>query len=126
MNYLNALEKAELLSTLEKETHGMKKIQKPSKIYLNNTNLLYCLYQDKPNKGTLRETFFLNQLKINHNVNYPGSGDFLVDSTYTFEVGGKSKNNHQIYHKENSFLAIDNIEQGFGNKIPLWLFGFLT
>lgn len=126
MNYLNALEKAELLTALEKDAHGMKKIQKPSKIYLNNTNLSYCLYQDKPNKGTLRETFFLNQLKINHNVNYPGSGDFLVDSKFTFEVGGKTKNNKQIVHKNNSFLAIDNIEQGFGNKIPLWLFGFLT
>lgn len=126
MNYLKALEKAELLNTLEKESHGMKKIQKPSKIYLNNTNLMYCLYQDKPNTGTLRETFFLNQIKVKHKVNYPASGDFLLDSTYTFEVGGKSKTHKQISHTENSYLAIDNTEQGFGNKIPLWLFGFLT
>jgi len=80
MNYLIALENAQLVTALEKDAYGMKKIQKPSKIYLNNTNLLHCLYQHKPNKGTLRETFFLNQLKVNHNVKYPGSGDFLVDS----------------------------------------------
>lgn len=125
MNYLNALEKAELLNMLEKDTHGMKKIQKPAKIYLNNTNLLYCLFQDKPNTGTLREIFFLNQLKEKHKVRYPGSGDFLVDSKYTFEVGGKTKNTKQIPPK-NGFLAIDHIEQGFANKIPLWLFGFLS
>jgi len=126
MKYLNTLEKAELLITLDKNSKGMKKIQKPSKIYLNNTNLLYCLYQEKPNKGTLRETFFLNQLKTKHKVNYPVSGDFLVDSTFTFEVGGKNKNNKQIYNHKDGYLAIDDIETGFGNKIPLWLFGFLT
>jgi hypothetical protein len=74
----------------------------------------------------LRETFFLNQLRTTHKVNYPVSGDFLVDSTYTFEVGGKNKNNKQIYNHNNGYLAIDDIETGFGNKIPLWLFGFLT
>lgn len=125
LNYLDALEKAELLSTLDKAVKGMKKMQKPSKIYLNNTNLLHCLFFDKPNTGTLRETFFLNQLRVSHSVNYPDKGDFIVDSRYTFEIGGKNKNTIQIQVVPDSFLAIDDIEIGFGNKIPLWLFGFL-
>jgi len=125
LNYLDALEKAELLATLDKAAKGMKKIQKPSKIYLNNTNLLNCLYFDKPNTGTQRETFFFNQLRNIHSINYPEKGDFIVDSTYTFEIGGKNKPALQIQETPDSFLAIDNIEIGFGNKIPLWLFGFL-
>jgi len=125
LNYLDALEKAELLTTLDKAVKGMKKMQKPSKIYLNNTNLLNCLFFDKPNTGTQRETFFFNQLRNNHSVNYPEKGDFIVDSRYTFEIGGKNKNTSQIQDVADSFLAVDDIEIGFGNKIPLWLFGFL-
>lgn len=125
LNYLDALEKAELLTTLDKAVKGMKKMQKPSKIYLNNTNLLNCLFFDKPNTGTQRETFFFNQLRNNHSVNYPEKGDFIVDSRYTFEIGGKNKPTLQIQEVPDSFLAIDDVEIGFGNKIPLWLFGFL-
>ena len=125
LNYLDALEKAELLSTLDKNVKGMKKMQKPSKIYLNNTNLLHCLFFDKPNIGTQRETFFFNQLRVSHSVHYPDKGDFMVDSRYTFEIGGKNKNTSQIQDVADSFLAVDDIEIGFGNKIPLWLFGFL-
>lgn len=125
LNYLDALEKAELLATLDKEAKGMKKMQKPSKIYLNNTNLVNCLFFDKPNIGTQRETFFFNQLRSLHSVNYPEQGDFKVDSRYTFEIGGKNKPSIQIQEVPDSYLAIDDLEVGFGNKIPLWLFGFL-
>jgi predicted AAA+ superfamily ATPase len=125
LNYLDALEKAELLCTLDKDTKGMKKMHKPSKIYLNNTNLLNCLFIDQLNTGTQRETFFFNQLRNVHRVNYPEKGDFLVDSNITFEIGGKSKSSRQIREIPDSFYAIDDIEVGFGNKIPLWLFGFL-
>jgi len=125
LNYLDALEKAELLSTLDKDTKGMKKMQKPAKVYLHNTNLINCLFFDNPNVGTQRETFFFNQLRTLHRVNYAVKGDFIVDSNYTFEIGGKSKSSFQIQDVPNSFLAMDDIEIGFGNKIPLWLFGFL-
>lgn len=125
LNYLDALEKAELLSTLDKDTKGMKKLQKPTKIYLHNTNLMNCLFFDTLNVGTQRETFFFNQLRTLHRVNYPVKGDFIVDSDYTFEIGGKNKSSFQIQEIPNSFLAMDDIEIGFGNKIPLWLFGFL-
>jgi len=125
LNYLDALEKAELLATLDKTAKGMKKMQKPSKIYLNNTNLLNCLFFDKPNIGTQRETFFFNQLRSIHCVNYPVKGDFIVDSKYTFEIGGKNKPAFQIQEVPDAYLAIDDLELGFGNRIPLWLFGFL-
>ncbi len=125
LNYLHALEKAELLITLDKYAKGMKKLHKPSKVFLNNTNLLHCLYQDKPNQGNMRETFFYNQVHQMHLVNYPEKGDFLVDSRYVFEVGGKNKSNTQLQEVPDSFRAIDGIETGFGNKIPLWLLGFL-
>ena len=77
---------------------------------------------DNPTKG---ELFFCNQLNYTHQINYPKHGDFIIDNKYTFEVGGKNKNTKQIYSVENSFLALDEIESGFNNKIPLWLFGFL-
>ena len=125
LNYLHALEKAELLCTLDKNAKGIKKLQKPSKIYMNNTNLLNCLYFNKPNIGTLRETFFFNQIRTKHQVNYCDHGDFLIDSTFTFEIGGKNKSNNQIQEIRNAYRAIDDIETGFGNKIPLWLFGLL-
>lgn len=99
---------------------------KPEKIYLENTNLLHALASDKePERGTLRETFFINQLIQNHNVEIPKFGDFLIDGKYSFEVGGKNKTMKQIAGINNSFLALDNIEMGYKKSIPLWLFGFL-
>jgi len=60
-----------------------------------------------------------------HLVNYATKGAFLIDEKYTFEVGGKNKSFNQIKNIDNSFVVADNIEVGYGNKIPLWLFGFL-
>ncbi len=125
INYLNLLEKAELINTLGAKVIGNKIFNKPQKIYLNNTNLMYAVDKDNIRSGTIRETFFLNQLKYAHNVNYTKTGDFIIDNNLTFEVGGKNKTNKQIKTLENAFLAIDNIESGFADKIPLWLFGFL-
>jgi len=39
--------------------------------------------------------------------------------------GGKGKTFRQIKDTPNSFIAYDDVEMGVGNKIPLWLFGFL-
>ena len=95
-------------------------------IYLQNTALLYCLTQNQnPEKGTLRETFFVNQLREKHLVNTSRQGDFLVDNSYIFEIGGRNKSGKQISGLENSFIVQDDIEIGYRNFIPLWLFGFL-
>ena len=86
---------------------------------------MFALSNEKPDMGNIRETFFLNQLKVKHKISYPVSGDFLIDEKYLFEVGGQSKTRKQISGTENAFIAADGIEYPSNNKIPLWLFGFL-
>jgi predicted AAA+ superfamily ATPase len=125
LKFLFYLEKAGIVKWLSKDTFGINYLNKPDKLYLNNTNLMYALTNEKPDTGNLRETFFLNQLLVKHSVSYPEKGDFLVDGKYLFEVGGSSKNTKQIAGLENAFIAADDIEFPDGRKIPLWLFGFL-
>ena len=125
LSYLYYLEEAELTIHLNNEQGGLSKLQKPSKLYLNNTNLMYVLSNDKINIGTLREIFFANQLKYRNLLTLPAKGDFLINNKYTVEIGGKEKSNKQIEGLKNAYIAADDIEIGFGNKIPLWLFGFL-
>lgn len=101
-------------------------MNKPEKIYMENTNLLQALNLDnEADAGTIRETFFINQLIQQHKIEIPKAGDFIVDGAYHFEVGGKNKTMKQPAGINNSFLAIDNIEFGYKKSIPLWLFGFL-
>jgi hypothetical protein len=123
--YLHYLEEAELTIHLNNESGGLSKLQKPTKLYLNNPNLMFILQNDSVNIGTLREIFFANQLKYKHTLSLPQFGDFLIDNKYIIEIGGKDKSFKQIEGIENAYVAADDIEFGFGNKIPLWLFGFL-
>jgi uncharacterized protein len=125
LKYLYYLEKAEIVKWLTKDTFGINFLNKPDKIYLNNTNLMFALNSEKPEKGTLRETFLLNQLLVKHKVTYPEKGDFLIDGIYLIEAGGKSKNIEQLSGKEDSYIAAENIDFPDGKKIPLWLFGFM-
>ena len=128
IKYFNYLELAGLINFVREKDSGFRFVRKPGKIYLENTNLIYII-TGKVNinneKGNIRETFFLNQLKDILTINLCDQGDFLVDDKYVFEVGGKNKNFSQIKDLKNSYLAIENIEIGAGNKIPLYLFGFL-
>lgn len=103
----------------------MSLLTKSDKINLDITNLLYTLSIANTNDGNVRETFFANQLKVKHEVNSISHTDFLIDSKYLFEIGGRSKGFDQIKDITDSFIAVDNVESGFGNKIPLWLFEFL-
>ena len=121
---LNALADAGLLRLLSTDAKKIKAMSRPDKIYCDNTNLMQALHPES-DIGTARETFFLNQLSATHDVSYPSSGDFLVDEKHLFEVGGLGKGFQQIKDLPDSYLAIDDTEIGFGNKIPLWLFGFL-
>lgn len=124
-NFLHHLERAFLLNLVNRPSEGVAALQKPDKIYLENTNLSYALRQH-PDVGTIRETFLLNQLRnAGHEVHLSTPGDFLVDKTYTFEVGGRSKSIQQITGIPNAYVVSDDIEIGFGSKIPIWLFGFL-
>ena len=121
-NYLKYLEDAGLIKMLMKSSRGLGSIEKPEKIYLDNSNLLFT---SSAEIGTVRETFFMNQVSKEYEIIAPKNGDFLVDSSYLFEVGGKNKGFKQIKDMKLSFVAADEVEHGFGNKIPLWLFGFL-
>jgi predicted AAA+ superfamily ATPase len=125
-NYLKYLEDGGAIITLSKGAGGLRELEKPEKIYLNNTNLIYAISgKGKENIGNIRETFFISMLSAMHKVSMSKVGDFFVDDRYIFEIGGKNKGFHQIKNASNSFLAIDDIETGIGKKIPLWLFGFL-
>ena len=125
LNYLIFLEKTQLLNLLQQDVSGFKILAKPEKIYLNNTNLVYALESEKPNIGNLRETFLFNQLKAVGDVTSSKRADFTLDDKYTFEVGGKNKGHEQVIGLENGYLALDNLEYGHANKIPLYLFGML-
>jgi hypothetical protein len=125
IRYLYLLERADLLMLLQTTTRGISKMNKPEKIYLNNSNLFYSLANNHINMGSIRETFFYNQLKVKHQISYSTAGDFLVDNKYTFEIGGKNKTHKQIAGINNAYIAADNIEYSHQNRIPLWLFGFL-
>jgi predicted AAA+ superfamily ATPase len=122
--YINYLCKGNIFNRLDAKAKGDNVFAKPAKLYLNNPNLNNCYCYDSE-IGTIREEFFINMLSLKHQVLYPKKGDFLVDDSYVFEIGGKDKSFRQIKDIDNSFIAADNIETGFGNKIPLWLFGFL-
>ncbi len=125
LKHLYYLEKAQIVKWLGRDSFGINYLNKPDKLYLNNTNLAFALSNEKPDTGNLRETFFLNQVSVKHAVTYPEKGDFMVDDTYLFEVGGKNKTQKQIAGLDNAYIASDDLEFGTENKIPLWLFGFL-
>ena len=122
---LYTLEKAGLLALLSRQPRSIGLLRKPDKIYLGNSNLMNALSPD-PNIGTLRETFFYNQLHAAGNeVLLASNGDFVINRKYTVEVGGASKTFKQIKGVENSYLAVDNTPIGDVNRIPLWLFGMM-
>lgn len=122
--YVYQLRDARLLNILSAEGKGVSRLQKPDKIFLENTNLAYAI-DTHPDKGNIRETFLLNQLlNTGIDVTSPVEGDFLI-SNLIIEVGGKSKTSKQVKDAENYLVAADDIETGFGPKVPLWLFGFL-
>lgn len=125
LKMLDLLHRAEMIDVLYTETKSLSWMTKPEKVYLGNPNLSFALSETKPEKGQIRETFFLNQLAVKHQVSMPKFGDFFVDETYVFEIGGPSKTVEQIKGLPSSYLAIDEIKVGSGKRIPLWLFGLL-
>ena len=133
VEYIHYLELGSLVNSVNQKARGYAVMTKPDKLFMYNTSLMKSISQNV-DKGTQRETFFVNQIKsalynkatlIDENILLSQYGDFKVLNTYTVEVGGKNKSFKQIENIENSFVVADDIESGFGNKIPLWLFGFV-
>ena len=117
------LDRAGLIRQLFNAQNSPKSLAKPQKILLNNSSLMYAL--ESPQIGAVRESTFASLVGVEHGVGFAKDGDFIVDNRYLFEIGGKGKGFAQIRNIPDSFVAADDIEFGLGNKIPLWLFGFL-
>ena len=125
LRLLQALERAELFAGVDQGPGKLKHLSRPEKIFLGDTNLMHALIHH-PDAGAVRETFFANQLRAaGHDVKAPAQGDFLVDERHLFEIGGAGKGFSQIKGIPESYVVNDGVELGLGNKIPLWLFGFL-
>ena len=124
-NYLFFLQEARLLFLLHHQGISTAILQKPEKIFIENTNLLYALSESMPSEGTIRETFFNNQFQVNHQVHHAIATDFMIDGTYSFEIGGKNKSSKQIKQLNDSWVVKAEIEYPIGKTIPLWLVGFL-
>ncbi len=121
-DYFSHMEKAGLIGQLRNETSGIRGLGKVDKVYLDNTNIIYNLVGNNSNVGNARETFFFNQMRVRNEVISSKKADFLIDK-YTFEVGGKNKQQNQIEKDGKSFIVQDDIEYGYLNVIPLWAFG---
>jgi len=125
---LDILEMAGLLITARPDATGARSVRKPGKVYFENTNLQQAIVGSMragAEIGTVRETFFFNQMRMAHRVGLHPSADFIVDGKHLFEIGGPSKKGEPVRGEKNGYLAIDGIEVGVGNRIPLWLFGMM-
>ena len=122
--YLLYLEKAGMIAQLRSGAGGLGALGKAEKVYLDNPNILYCLGGSGSDSGTVRETFFLNQTRVGHDVVASPVSDFRIGD-FTFEVGGKNKGQSQVAGVEGAYIVKDDIEYGYGNVIPLWTFGMM-
>ena len=125
LSYLHYLEEAQLVRALYKKDKGISILQKPEKLYLDNTNLMYLFKGSTMDPGNARETFLANQLAHDQHLAYSDRGDFLLEGKHTIEVGGRSKTGKKLGTLKDAYIAADNLEYSNGRKIPLWLFGFL-
>ncbi len=121
-DYFSYMEKAGLIAQLRDETGGIRGLGKVDKVYLDNTNIIFNLVGDKSNVGNIRETFFFNQMRVENDVISSKNSDFVIND-YTFEIGGKNKQQKQLEKDGKSFIVKDDIEFGYLNVIPLWVFG---
>jgi len=121
-DYFYYIEKAGMIAQLREKTANLLVAGKVEKVYLDNTNLAFCLSEKEPDTGNLRETVFFNQMRVHHKVFRSDKGDFNINNV-TFEVGGKSKTHKQIEGLKNAYVVKDDIEYGYNNVIPLWAFG---
>ena len=121
-DYIYYMERAGMLMSLHDTTQGIRSIGKSHKLYVDNTNLMYVLSPENIDKGNLRETFFLNQMRVKYPVTASQKADFEIGN-YIFEVGGKNKNQKQLDNNPDGYIVKDDIEFGYRNVIPLWAFG---
>ena len=123
-DYLMYMERAGMIAQLRDAVGGIRGLGKTEKVYLDNTNLIYALSPKRADIGNVRETFFMNQMRVVGDVMCSPVSDFLVDGM-TFEIGGRKKGQKQISEVKNGYVVKDDIETGYANVLPLWAFGLL-
>lgn len=123
-DYLMYMERAGMIAQLRDAVGGIRGLGKTEKVYLDNTNLIYALSPKRADIGNIRETFFMNQMRVVGDVMCSPVSDFLVDDL-TFEIGGRKKGQKQISEVKNGYVVKDDIETGYANVLPLWAFGLL-
>lgn len=123
--YLHYLEQSKIISLLYPAGKSTATLQKPEKIFLQNTTLLFAQAKESANVGSVRESFFHSMVSTKHQLEAPKKGDFFVDGQYTFEIGDSAKKKQQIKSTPNSWIVKDGIETGTKEILPLWTFGFL-
>lgn len=121
---LQLLQKASLIHSFYKQSKSISALNKPDKIWMHNTNLMYAISGEQVDTGNLRETYFIQSMPSDYRISIPEKGDFVVNNNYVFEIGGRNKRSNQIKDIENAFVVKDDIEIGVFNTIPLWIFGF--
>jgi predicted AAA+ superfamily ATPase len=121
--YLERMDAGSLIHIV-RQGKGMRAVNRPDKLLLDNPNLFTVLCASA-NIGSVRESFFVSQVGLKHQVHYHDKGDFIVDDSKVFEVGGASKSDDQLEGNPNSYVVSDDIEVGLDKRIPLWLFGFI-
>lgn len=121
-SYLIYMEKAGMIAQLRDATGGIRGLGKTEKLYLDNTNLIYALAPDAAEIGNIRETFFMNQMRVMNDIVSSPASDFEIDGK-TFEIGGRKKGQKQIENVREGYIVKDDIETGYANVIPLWAFG---
>lgn len=123
-DYLTYMERAGMIAQLRDAVGGLRGLGKTEKVYLDNTNLIYVLSPKRADIGNVRETFFMNQMRVVGDVTCSPVSDFMMDGM-TFEIGGRKKGQKQISDVKDGYVVKDDIETGYANVIPLWAFGLM-
>lgn len=123
-DYLKYMERAGMIAQLRDAVGGIRGLGKTEKVYLDNTNLIYVLSPKRADIGNVRETFFMNQMRVVGDVTCSPVSDFMMDGM-TFEIGGRKKGQKHISDVKDGYVVKDDIETGYANVIPLWAFGLM-
>lgn len=123
-DYLMYMERAGMIAQLRDAVGGIRGLGKTEKVYLDNTNLIYALAPNRADIGNVRETFFMNQMRVEGDVMCSPVSDFLINGM-TFEIGGRKKGQKQISEVDKGYVVKDDIETGYANVLPLWAFGLM-
>lgn len=123
MNYIKYLADARLINIIYPVGEEFPK--KPSKVIMHNPNLMYAIYPIEYGRQEVMETFFVNALWKDHTVSYGGKDScYIVDGRRKFRVC-PSGSAHKVRYSADTIYARYGTEVGSGNRIPLWLFGFV-